>query len=41
MQRLPKNPQPNINFVTAWQHWVGITKPKNVFRSTLKRNPKP
>ena len=27
--------QPNINFVTAWQHWLDIAKPKNVFRSTL------
>jgi len=31
---LPTN-QPNINFVTTWQHWLGIAKPKNVFRSTL------
>ena len=31
---LPTN-QPNIFFVTAWQHWLGIAKPKNVFRSTL------
>ena len=30
----PKN-QPNINFVTAWQYWLGTAKPKNVFRSTL------
>ena len=21
--------------MTAWQHWLGIAKPKNVFRSTL------
>ena len=35
---LPENPtynQLNINFVTAWQHWLGIVKPKNVLRSTL------
>ena len=25
----------NICFMTAGQHWLGIAKPKNVFRSTL------
>ena len=32
---LPPTNQPNISFVTAWQHWLDIAKPKNVFRSTL------
>ena len=27
--------QPNVYFVTTWQHFLGIAKPKNVFRSTL------
>ena len=31
---LPRNP-PIIYFLTAWQHWLGIAKPKNAFRSTL------
>jgi len=30
----PTNP-PNIYFLTAWQHWLGIVKSKSVFRSTL------
>ena len=30
----PKNP-PNVYLVTSLQHWLGIAKPKNVFRSTL------
>ena len=25
---LPPTNQPNINFVTVWQHWLGIAKPK-------------
>ena len=27
--------QLNICFVTSRQDWLGITKPKNVFRSTI------
>jgi len=23
-----------ISFMTTWQHWLGMAKPKNVFRST-------
>ena len=30
----PPTNQPNIYFMTAWQHWLGIAMPKNVFRST-------
>jgi len=26
---------PNIYFLTAWQNWIGIAKPKNAFKSTL------
>jgi len=33
--KMPPTNQPNIYFVTAWQHWLGITKPKNIFRLTL------
>jgi len=29
----PKN-QPDISFSVVWQYWLGIAKPKNVFRST-------
>jgi len=32
--KIPPTNQPNINFVTAWQHWLDIAKPKNVFRLT-------
>ena len=31
---LPTN-EPNIYFMTAWQHWLGMAKPKNAFGSTL------
>ena len=34
-KKIPPKNLPNIYFLTAWQHWLGITKPKNVFRSTL------
>ena len=27
--------QPHVSFSAIWQHWLGIAKPKNVFRSTL------
>ena len=27
--------KPNIYFLSAWQHWLGIAQPKNVFGSTL------
>ena len=30
----PKN-QPHFSFMTAWQHWLGITKPKHVWSQTL------
>ena len=30
----PKN-QPHISFKTVWQDWLGIAKPKNIFRLTL------
>ena len=30
----PQN-QPDIYFVTLWEHWLGLAKPKNVFRSIL------
>ena len=30
----PPTNQPDIYFVTTWQRWLGIAKPKNVFRST-------
>ena len=33
--KIPPTNQPNIYFVTAWQHWLDIAKPKNVFRSTV------
>jgi len=33
--KIPPKNQPNIYFLTAWQHWLGIAKPKNAFRSTL------
>ena len=33
--KIPPRNLPNIYFLTAWQHWLGIAKPKNVFRSTL------
>ena len=34
---LPQN-QLDIYFLTVWEHWLGIAKPKNVFRSTLLLN---
>ena len=34
-QKIPPKNQPNIYFVKAWPHWLGMAKPKNVFRSTL------
>jgi len=35
LQKVPPTNPPNIYFLTAWKHWLGIAKPKNVFRSTL------
>ena len=32
---LPKNPTYKPTKYLAWQHWLGIAKPKNVLRSTL------
>ena len=32
LPEIPPTNQRNINFVTAWQHWLGIAKPKNLFR---------
>jgi len=33
--KIPPRNLPNIYFLIAWQHWLGIAKPINVFRSTL------
>ena len=33
--KIPPRNLPNIYFLTAWKHWLGIAKPKNVFGSTL------
>ena len=33
--KIPPRNLPNIYFLTAWQHWLGIAEPKNVFRWTL------
>ena len=35
LPKIPPTNQPNIYFLTVGQYWLGITKPKNVFRSTL------
>jgi len=32
--------QPHISFLTVWQHWLGMAKPKNVFRSQVVMNNK-
>ena len=33
--KIPPTNEPNIYSVTEWQHWLGIAKPKNVFKLTL------
>ena len=33
--KLSSQNQLDICFLTAWEHWLGIAKPKNVFTSTL------
>ena len=35
MQSHAPTKQPNVYFVTTWQHCLGIAKPKNIFGSTL------
>ena len=34
-QKLSPQNQLDIYFLTLWEHWLGIAKPKNVFRSIL------
>ena len=34
-QKLSPQNQLDIYFLTLWEHWLGLAKPKNVFRSIL------